>query len=152
MGISKSKQKSQSSSTNQAYPFLQGALGGSVSSVGDSISALQALLSGDSSGFDAYKAATGFNGALSQGLEGVTGAEAAKGLLRSGSAGKAFETYGDNLENQYAQNYLSNLVGVGQLGLGAGQILGGAGNTSQSTESNKSKALKGPDASFAWGG
>jgi hypothetical protein len=119
-----SKQKA---AQNRAYDFLSGAYGPSTGYTGEAGSAISRFLGGDPSGFDAYKDATGFNTALSKGLQGVTGAQAAKGLLRSGSSGKAFEDYGEGLEQQYAGNYLQQLLGLGNLGLGAGQIISGAG-------------------------
>jgi len=122
------------SANNQAYPFLQGQLGSSVGYVPQAGDAISKFLSGDTSGFDAYKNNTGFNFALSQGLKGVTGAEAAKGLLRSGSAGQAFQNYGQNLEQQSAGDYLQQLLGLGNLGLGAAQTIDSAGQQSQEEE------------------
>ena len=142
MGFSKSKQRSESQSSNQAFPFLQDTLGGAVGSVGSSIDSIRALLSGDTSGFDAYKGATGFNDILSRGLQGVTNAGAAGGLLRSGSTGKALMNYGQELQQQSAQNYIQNLLGIGQMGLGAGQTIASAGPKSTSNQTSKSKGLQ----------
>lgn len=142
MGISKSKQSS--STSNQAYPFLQSELGGSVSSVGQGIQGISDLLSGDTTGFNAFKSATGFNQELSRGLSDITGAGAARGLLRSGSTSRGLMDYGQELQNRTAQNYIQNLLGMGQLGLGAAGVIGGAGQTSQSKGSSKGLSFNPP--------
>lgn len=142
MGFNKSSQSSTSS--NQAYPFLQGALGGSVGQVGAAGSALSALLGGDASGLDAFKGATGFNQQLSSGLNGITNAGAASGLLRSGTTSKGLMNYGNMLSNQTAQSYIQNLLGMGNLGLGAAGTLAGAGQTSSSKGKSKGLTLPTP--------
>ena len=138
MGLNKSRQKSTSS--NQAFGFLKDQLGGSVASVGNSINGIGDLLSGNTSGFDAFKRAIGFDRTMADGMAGITGAGAARGLLRSGSTGKALTSYGQQLQNQTADDYIKSLLGMGQMGLGAAQTIGGAGQTSES--SGKSKGLQ----------
>ena len=133
MGFNKSSQ----SSSNQGYGFLKDSLGSSVGNVGQAGSALSALLGGNSAGLNAFQKATGFQPQLDYGLRGVTAGGAARGLLNSGSTQKSLINYGQMLSNQSAQSYIQNLLGLGQLGLGAGQIIGGAGQTSQ----GKSKGL-----------
>lgn len=145
MGISKSKQKS--SSSNQAFPFLRDTLGGTVGAANTGAQGIAALLSGDSSGFDSFKGATGFNRILSEGLSGITNAGAAKGLLRSGASGKALMSYGQGLQNQTAQQYIQNLLGLGQMGLSAAGAIGSTGGVSNQT--SKSKSLQAPTPS--WG-
>jgi hypothetical protein len=115
---------------------------------GTGSNALAALLGGDTTGLDTYKTNTGFNQELESGLRGITGTAAARGLLRSGSTGKAFMRYGQELEQRTAQNYIQNLLGLSGLGLTAGGVLAGAGNTS--TSSGKSKGLQAPFG--GWGG
>lgn len=146
MGFNKSSQ--QSSSENRAFPFLKDALGGTVGFAGSSAQSIADLLSGNSSGFDAFKRATGFNQMLSRGMQGITGAGAARGLLRSGSTGKALVNYGQEKQNETAQSYLQNLLGLGQLGIGAGGVISSAGNTSQSSGKSKGLSL----SPVKWGG
>lgn len=142
MGISKSS----SSSGNKAYDSLNSSLGGVVGAAGQGASGISAFLGGDTSGFNKYKTNTGFNQELSQGLTGITGAGAARGLLRSGGEGKAFMNYGQQLEQKSAGDYLRQLLGLGGLGIQAGGVLSDAGKTSTS----KSKSLQAPTPS--WGG
>lgn len=130
-----SKQKS--SSSNQAYGNISQAFSPLESTATTGVNALNSLLSGDSSGFDAYKNATGFNAAAQQGSQGITGNAAAAGLLRSGSTGKALQSYGDNLQNQYASQYTNNLMNQANLGFQAGSLISGAGSTSQGSGSSK---------------
>lgn len=144
MGISKSSSKS----GNKAYDAISGSLSGALPYVTQGGAGVSALLGGDTSGLDKYKAATGFNQTLSRGLQGITGAGAARGLLRSGSTGKAFMSYGQELQNQSAQDYIKNLLGLGQLGLGAAGVMSDAGKYS----SSKSKSLQFPSPSSGMGG
>ncbi len=151
MGINKSKQSQSSTSSNQAYPFLQGALGDQVGNVGASSSALSALLGGDASGLQGFQNATGFDAQAEQGSRGITGNAAAGGLLRAGSTAKGLQSYGQNLQNQSAQSYIQNLLGLGNLGLGSAGVLAGAGQTSSSTGKGSSKGLQFPGASIVGG-
>lgn len=134
-----SKQKQQSTSDNQNLGLINSTftpVAGYAQQGGDAISA---LLGGDSSGFNNYKNATGFNDALTSGSQGITGNAAANGLLRSGSTGKALASFGAGLNNQFSQNYLSNMLNLANLGTTAGGLLTSAGQRSQSTGSSKSK-------------
>jgi hypothetical protein len=123
-----------SSTSNKSYNELNSAFSPITSQAGTGADALSALLGGDATGFNNYKAATGFDGAAEAGSRGITGNAAASGLLRSGSTGKALEAYGTGLQNQYAQSYLGNLFNQANLGLDAGKVISGAGQTSTSSE------------------
>lgn len=134
-----SKQKSSSTSSNQAYGTLNNAFSPLLGYASQGAQGLSALLGGDVSGLNAYKNATGFDAAAEAGSRGITGNAAAGGLLRSGSTGKALQRYGQEISNQYANNYMDRLLAQANLGYQAGNILSSAGNTSQSTSSGKSK-------------
>jgi hypothetical protein len=135
VGFNKSSQSSTQS--NQAFGFLKDQLGGTVSQVGQAGSALAALLGGDRSGLSAFQKATGFGQQMNFGLQGVSNAGAAGGLLNSGSTRQSLAGYGQMLQNQSAQSYIQNLLGMGQMGLGAAGAIGGAGGTSSSKGSSK---------------
>lgn len=130
--------KSKSTSSNQAYGTLSTAFSPLLGYAQQGAQGLAALLGGDTSGFEAYKRATGFDAAAETGSRGITGNAAASGLLRSGSTSKALQSYGTNLQNQYSQNYLDNLLSLANTGLQAGNVLSGAGATSTSTSKSKS--------------
>ena len=143
MGFGSSKQKSENSSQqtsqsyNQAYPFLQSALGDQVSNVGKGSSAIASLLglNGSDEGinaFNTFKDSSGYKFIRDEGVKGITGSMAAKGLLGSGSALKAISQYSTNLASNFLNNYLSNLMGLSNTGVQAGQILASAGNTANS--------------------
>lgn len=142
MGFGSSKQSSQnqsqqsSQSYNQAYPFLQGALGGEVGNVGKGSSAIASLLGlngpADTSGLDSYLNSANYNFTRDQGIRGITSSNAAKGLLGSGSALKAITDYSSNLASTFLDKYLSNLTGLSNTGIQAGQILASAGSTANS--------------------
>lgn len=132
-GGSKSKQKSESG--NLAYPFLSGALQGPTTAGLSGINTLNQELSG---GFEGYKKNAGFDFALGEGLRGVTGGAAAAGMLNSGPTKKALSRYVLGLTNQFYDNYLNRVGGLGQLGLGAAGVLAGAGGYSKGEGSGKS--------------
>lgn len=89
---------------------------------------------GDTAGADAgfanYSKNAGFENVLSRLTSGITGNQAARGLLRSGSTGQRYLEEGTALNQQYYNNYLQNLLGLGNLGLGAGNLLTSAGQRS----------------------
>lgn len=131
------------SSSNQAYSYLQGALGGQVSNAGTASNALLGMLGlGDSTaaanGLNAYKNSIGYDFTLGEGLKAVNGGRAAVGGLRSGATDKARASYATNLANTTANDYMSQLLGLTQAGTQAASVIGGAGQTSQSSgESSK---------------
>jgi len=127
-----------SKTSNQAYGTLKDAFSGALPFTQQGGNAMMALLGGDSSGFDKFKQATGFDFLSKQGSQGITGNAAARGLLRSGGTGKALMDYGAGMQNKYANDYLSQLLGVGNLGLGAGGLLAQAGQKTKSGGGGKS--------------
>lgn len=133
------KSQSTDTSSNQAYSLLRDSLSPALSYLGEGASGISRLLGGDASGFNAFKQATGFDQALQAGSRGITGNAAAGGLLRSGSTGKALGNYTNQMQNQYANNYLQNLLGLSGIGAQAGQIIGGAGATREAKSTSKEK-------------
>ena len=161
MGFGKSSQKSNnqsqqtSQSLNQAYPFLQRALGAQVSNTSSATNAIKALLglsgdTGQKAAFDNFRDSSGYNFIQNEGLRGITSNNAAKGLLGSGSALKAITSYSSDLANNYLDKYLSNLSGVSGQGLQAAQILSGAGNTANS-QGTSSGVSTGKSTNFSLG-
>lgn len=140
-GGSKNTSQGTSESGNKAFDQIQGAFSPMFGLAGGAADNISRLLGGDSSGFDAYKDATGFNALTELGSRGITNNAAARGLLRSGGTGKSLVNYGQTMQNQYAQNYLNQLLGLGNMGFQAGNLVSGAGQYSQSqnTSSGKSK-------------
>ena len=87
--------------------------------------------------FDDFRKSTNYDWRLSEGLKGVTGSAAAKGLLNSGATAKALTAYGQNLaSDEYGRfvdqqralsndeanaflNYLSAMKGQQDTGLNA---------------------------------
>lgn len=143
MGFGVSKQKSENSSQqtsnsfNQAYPFLQGALGDQVGNVGKGTSAIASLLGlggneDQTAAFNQFKDSSGYNFILDEGVRGITGSNAARGLLGSGSTLKGISQYSSNLANGFLNSYLSNLLGLSNTGIQAAQVLSTAGNTANS--------------------
>jgi hypothetical protein len=143
MGFGSSKQKSEntskqtSQSFNQAYPFLQGALGDQVGNASKGSSAIASLLGlggsdAQDAGFQKFKDSSGYNFIQDEGIRGITSSNAAKGLLGSGSALKGLSKYSSNLASSFLNSYLSNLMGLSNTGIQAGQILSSAGSTANS--------------------
>lgn len=112
----------------------------------------QLLLSGDQNNpaFQNYLNSTGYNFQLDQGSHAITGNAASKGLLNSGSTGKALTTFGQNLASTTFGNYLNQVNGLataqGNLaggytnlvngGLNAAEAVGAAGSTGGANAAN----------------
>ncbi len=129
---------SESGSYNKAYDALKEQFSPVAGQTQDSVSGIRALLSGDPTGFNAYKQATGFNGQMTQGRQGLTADAADAGNLRSGNFGRRLAQFATGLQNQFAGQYLDRLTGLGQLGISAGNLLSGAGQTSYSKSNSVS--------------
>lgn len=129
--------KSKSSSGNQAFGQIRDTFTPVTDQAQIGANAFQALMGGDPTGFNAFKKATGFDAIAEEGSRGITGNAAASGLLRSGSTGKALQAYGNMIQNQFADSYLNKLLAQAGLGIQAGNLIAGAGNTSQSTSKSK---------------
>lgn len=134
-----SKQSSSSTSSNKAYGDISNAFRPLLGQAQAGMQGLSSLLGGDASGLNMFKKMTGFNAAAEEGSRGITGNAAASGLLQSGSTGKALQRYGNEISNQYANSYMDRLLAQAGLGLQAGNVLSGAGQTSSSKSSGKSK-------------
>lgn len=136
-----SKQKSTSS--NQAFGTLNTAFSPVLGATGTGANALQALLGlgGDTAaadqGFQRFRDSSGYNFQMDQGSRAITGNAASRGLLNSGSTAKALQTFGQGMADQSFNSYLDNLLQYSNLGLQAGQVLGGAGQQTQSSGKSK---------------
>lgn len=110
---------------------------------------LSALLTGQgdvdgaNAGLQNYYQQAGFQPALDAMTRNVTGSQAASGLLRSGSTQKALLREGANINNQFYQNYLSNLSGLADQGNEAGGLLVGAGSGSSDSMRKSSGGVLG---------
>lgn len=136
-------QQNQSSASNQAYPYLQGALSGNVSNgsgAGNQISNMLGLngAPAQNAGFSNFNNSTGYQFGLNQGMQSITGGAATQGLLNSGGTLKALDTYGQNYANTQYGNYVSQLQGLLGAGNQSAGVIGGAGNVSNSSGSGSS--------------
>ena len=147
------KSTSQQESGNKAYDYIQSTFAPLTAYAGQGAEGIAKLLSGDASGFNAYKNATGFDQLVEQGSRGITGNAAASGLLRSGGTGKAIANYANDMQNQYAGSYLDRLLGMAGLGTNAGQLITSAGQYSKgSSKSREKPGLGGFIGTIASGG
>jgi hypothetical protein len=132
------KSTSHSESGNTAYPWLQsnygtsgaGAFNGGLSGVMDILG-----MGGDpaksSAALDNFWKSSGGQFQLNQGLDAVTSKMSAAGLRQSGAYGKAMEDYRQGLASTKLNEMLQNYFGVANLGLGAGNLISGAGQWSK---------------------
>lgn len=132
---------SNSSSTNQAYPYLQSALGGTVgqgTTAGSQIANMLGLNGGSAQnqGFTNWQNSTGYQFGKQQGMNSITGNAATQGLLNSGGTLKALDTYGQNYANTQYGNYTNQLQQLLGSGIQSAGVLGSSGNTSKSTQTN----------------
>ena len=130
-------------SENVNRQLINDTFGGAAGATGTSVNSLQALLGGDASGFRSFTDAIDLSQQADYGSRGITGNAAARGLLRSGSTARALVDYEQMLENQAASQYMQNLLGVGQLGLGAGNLIADAGQRSTMTQKGAKPGLGG---------
>jgi hypothetical protein len=133
-----SKKETQYNTNND---LLKSNLSGNLGFVNQGGSALSALLGGDSSGFNSYKRAGGFDWLTKQGSQGILGNMASKGLLRSGASGKALVNYGNEMSNQFLQNYIQNLFGMSDIGLKSASVLADSGRRMDSKGSESTGGL-----------
>lgn len=134
---------STSKSGNKNLGLINDTFGGAAGYTGQAGDAVSKFLGGDPSGFNAYKDATGFDFGAEQGSRGITGNAAARGLLRSGATSKALVRYGNDYSQQFAKDYLSQYLNLGQLGLGAGGLLASAGDFGKSSSTGGLAAFLG---------
>jgi hypothetical protein len=135
--------KSTQKSSNQAYPFLKDAYAGQIQTGTDTNQLIQQLLGGGPGGnaaYQQYQNSTGFQNTIDAGSKAITGNAASRGLLRSGSTGKALVNFGQDAAKSNFNSYVQQLLGLSGQGMQAGQIVGGAGNVQES----KSKPGLGP--------
>lgn len=132
--------KSESTSNNKAFDTLSDALTPAITSGVGNMNALNEELSG---GFEGYKKNAGFDTVLGEGLRGITGVNAAKGILNSGMTGKAYQRYGMGLTGSFYDNFLNKLKEASGLGLGAAQTLAGAGQEGTSTGNSQNGIIPG---------
>lgn len=141
-GSSPKPEKSESG--NKAYDYLMGAYSPMVSGGTGAFGQANNLLgvggadNGESSeAFQNYLNSTGYNFVKDEAMGGLTNAFAGRGMLRSGAAGKAFQDRAANLGKTYFDNYLGHLEKQAGLGLGAGGLIGDAGQWSKGTGETK---------------
>jgi hypothetical protein len=106
-------------------PFVQRG-----NAAGSSINALLGLGGDQASAgkaFDQFRSSTGYQFRLGQGLEAVTQNKAVNGLLKSGSALKGLNTYGQNMASGEFGNYMNALGGQQSTGLNAAGALANRG-------------------------
>lgn len=142
-GADKSKSKSTQDTYNRAYEDISGAFKPMLGYAQQGATGLMDFLGGNTTGFDNFKRGTGFDFLLGEGFRGIEGDAAARRMIRSGSAAKALQSYGTNLQSTFADKYLEQLLGVSQLGLGAGSAITDAGNVSKMVSTAESKKGKG---------
>lgn len=134
-------------SSNQAYPYLQKSLSGTVgqgTQAGSQIADMLGLngTPSQNQGFQNWQNSTGYQFGKDQGMQSITGNAATQGLLNSGSTLKALDTYGQNYANTQYGNYtgqLQNLLGSGIQS--ANTISGSGGQSSGSSSPGISKFI-----------
>lgn len=91
------------------------------------------LLDGDMSQF---QQSPGYQFAMEQGTQAVTGSQAAGGMLQSGNTMKELTQFGQGLANQEFNNYINQLSGVAGTGQAAASTLGGFGSQTAANMGN----------------
>lgn len=132
-----SKPKAQKSeSGNKAYGYLKDAYSPMVSGGAGAFNLASGLLSGSpqsKAGFDNFLNNSGYSYLMDNAMQGLTNSAAGKFMLRSGPTLKAMQDRSVNLTKGMFQNYLQDLMGLSQQGLGAGSLIANAGQWSKGT-------------------
>jgi hypothetical protein len=111
------------------------------------LNSLADILSGRDSGqgFSEYTASTGYNNIFDEAMRGVTGSNAARGLLASGSTVRGLADRGGQLAQQNFANWLGQRMNVSQAQLGGGQnvlnTIAGAGQVQRGAQEGFGKQL-----------
>lgn len=82
---------------------------------------------GAQAGYQNYLQQAGYAPAMREMTRGVTGTQAAGGLLNSGSTAKALQSRGADINQGFFNNYLQQLTGLSGLGLQAGGLVANTG-------------------------
>jgi hypothetical protein len=142
-GGAKAKSQQTSESGNKAYDSLNNTLGaapGYVTQGGNALAALLGLTGGGAqAGAQAnFRGTPGYDFQMQEGQRAINSNMAQKGLLHSGAGVKASMRFGQGLADSTYQNYISNLLGLGNLGNSAAGTLAGAGQWSKGQETKTS--------------
>lgn len=137
MGLFKKPKAQKSKSGNYAWDDIQGAFKpalGYVTQGGDALANLLGVGSGDqTAALDKFANSGGMSWLMDQGNRMINSNQAAKGLLNSGSTLTGIQKYGQGLGSTYLSQYMDKLLGLGNLGLGAGGVMSSAGQWSKGT-------------------
>lgn len=152
--------KSSSLSENVNNGMITSAYGGQIGQGTGATNYLSSLLgvntdpsttTAANNGYQSYLQQAGYAPAMAQLSKSVTGQGAAAGLLNSGSTGKALQSQGAQLNNQYFNNYLQQLSGLSGLGLQAGGLVANTGQRSTGTNTGGGASTAGSIASTVGG-
>lgn len=144
----KSSSTSDSHSFNNAWPQLKDQFSGVAGQAGNATNALSALLGigGDptkqNAAFDNFKNSSGYDFKMKAGQDAITTSNAAKGLLDSGSTGKALATFGHGLADSTLNDYMGQVSSLGNQGIAAGGLLSDAGKESTAHSTSTEKGAK----------
>lgn len=140
-------QRSVNKSWNDAYPQISQNFGSTMGQTGQASNAIGNLLGlggqpAQTGAFDNFRNNTGYNFRMNQGIQGVEGSRAAKGLLGSGASMKALNDYGQGMASQSFNDYLGQLNNLGNMGMQAGNLVTQAGQRSEGTSQSDGKTTK----------
>lgn len=130
--------KSKSKSYNLNNDLIKSQFSSTAQNTGNVSSGLSALLGlgGDTAGqnaaFNNWKNSTGYNFAFDEAMRGVNGGAAGAGVYGSGARLKGLQDRASGLASQSYNDYISQMLGLGNLGLGAGGLITSAGQFSKS--------------------
>jgi hypothetical protein len=146
LGGSPAESSGKTESGNHAWDAISGAFTPALGYVTDGGNAVKNLLgigtdgAGQKAALEQFSNSAGMGFLRDQINNQVTSNKAASGLLNSGSTLTALQDRGAQLGSTYLNQYMQNLFGLGQLGIGAGGVMADAGRWSKGkTESTGPK-------------
>lgn len=134
--------KGKTESGNHAWDSINGAFKPALGYVTDGGNAVKNLLgigtdgAGQKAALEQFSESSGMGFLRDQINNQVTSNKAASGLLNSGSTLTALQDRGAQLGSTYLNQYMQNLFGLGNLGLGAGGVMADAGRWSKGEQSS----------------
>lgn len=113
------------------YDNARSDFGGYLSAGNNALTGLNALASGDYSGF---QSSPDYQWALTQGLQGVDRSAASRGALYSGGTQADLTNYAQGLASQQLGNYRNNLMSLAGMGQNAAGSIAGVGQNNANAQ------------------
>lgn len=133
----KKTQKASVGAANQGFDYLKGnenvtqaqTMGSQASGLLSGLLGLGGDQAAGEAAFGQYRDSTGYQFRVDEGMRGIEGSRAARGILNSGATAKSLNEYSQGMASQEFSNYLEQLGATQATGLQSAYQVGSAGGT-----------------------